>query len=147
MPTIPEPTTWTIHLARRHPGKAVAAVLVMVFALFAVAALSHSALVVIVAALLLFAATAEFFVPVTYTLDASGAHVRYLFIHRFLPWSRVRRVYFSPNRIQLSSLAVRNWVESFRGVQLRTHDRAAAVAQVRAWCASAGVTPEMIEED
>lgn len=150
----PTPTTWTIHLAARRPGRAVAAVLVIVLALFGVAALAPrewgtigTALAVVVAAVLLLGAIAEFLLPVTYTLDGDGAHVRMLGRrHRLLPWRRVRRVYLRQNELTLSPRATRGWMDQYRGVSLRTFDRDAVLAQVRAWLQEAGVTAVESEE-
>lgn len=133
-------------MAAQYPGKAVTAVAVIIFGLFAIAALGAPWLVVALAALLLFGSIAEFLLPVTYTLDADGAHARHLGSHRILPWERLRRVYLRPNGIKLSPLTVSGWADAYRGVMLRTPDRDAALAQVRAWMQAAGVSPEIIEE-
>ncbi|HEY3417373.1 MAG TPA: hypothetical protein VGM23_10865, partial [Armatimonadota bacterium] len=111
----PEPTTWTIHPAARRPAKAVGAVLIILAALFAVKALGGSWVLIALAALLLVGSIAEFLFPVTYTLDADGAHARHLGSHRVVPWERVRRVYPRRSGIKISPLAVPGWAEAYRG--------------------------------
>ena len=128
------------------------ALLIIFFTLFAVEAfipdawgLGGKLLMLGLAALLLLSSIAEFLLPVTYTLDAEGAHARLPGSHRMLAWNRVRRVYLQPNGIKLSPLAARGWVESYRGVLLRTPRRDEVLAQVRAWLDAAGVSPEIEE--
>jgi hypothetical protein len=142
----PEPTTWTVHLAARRPGRAIAAVLVILCGLAAVHLLGHSWAITAVAAVLLLGSIAEFLFPVTYTLDAAGAHARYLASRRIIPWAQVRRVYLGRNRIKLSPLAAPGWAENYRGVLLRMADRDAVLAQVTAWLEAAGAAPEIVEE-
>jgi len=148
----PEPTTWTLHLAARRPGRAIVALIIIFLTLFAVAFftqgwnLGGKILILGLAVLLLLSSIAEFMFPVTYTLDAEGAHARLPGSHRVLAWNRVRRVYLRPDGIKLSPLAARGWIESYRGVLLRTPSRDEVLEQVRAWLDAAGVSPE-IEED
>ena len=151
--TTPETTSWTVHLAAHRPGRAVVTVIIIIFALFGVAALvppqwdtASKVMMLLLAGVLLFSSVAEFLLPITYTLDGEGAHARILFTHRVLAWNRVRRVYLERNGIKLSPLAARNWIESYRGVYLRTPLRDAILAQVCAWLESAGVTPTISEE-
>lgn len=150
--TQPESTTWTLHLAARQPGRAIVALVIIFLTLFAVAFfmqgwnLGGKILILALAVLLLLSSIAEFLFPVTYTLDAEGAHVRLPGSHRVLAWNRVRRVYLRLDGIKLSPLAARGWIESYRGVFLRTPSRDEVLEQVRAWLDAAGVTPE-IEED
>ena len=144
--TIPPPTTWTIHLAARKPGRAAMAVCIIVLALAAIAALQVPPLIIALAALCLFGSIAEFLLPITYTLDEYGAHVRHLGSRRILPWERVRRVYLEPDGIKLSPLVTRGWAESYRGVKLRTPKREEMLAQVRAWLEARNVSAEIVEE-
>jgi len=144
---------WTIHLAARQPGKAVVAVVVVILALFGVRVLASPFWhgggmlgVELLSALLLVGSIAEFLFPVTYSLDADGAHMRHLGSHRLLPWSRIRRIYLRPSGIKLSPLSTPTWIEAYRGVMLRGPDRAAMLAQVRAWVRVAGVQPDEIED-
>ncbi|HEY3376707.1 MAG TPA: hypothetical protein VGL77_04360 [Armatimonadota bacterium] len=143
---VPEPTTWTIHLAARHPGRAVLALLVIIFALFALHAMGASPVLLVLIAGFFVIAIADFLFPIHYRLDAQGAHIRTLGNHRVLPWAQVRRVYLRGNGIKLSPLAVRGWAESYRGILLRTPDRAPVLATVRTWLTAAGVAPEIEEE-
>jgi hypothetical protein len=144
--THPEPTTWTIHLARRRPGLTAAVLLVLFFGLVAVQATFGSWVLTVLATVLIIGNIAEFLFPVTYRLDARGASARQFFSYRILPWAQVRRVYLSPNGIKLSPLAARSWAETYRGVELRTPDRESVLAQVRAWLEAEGVTPRFSED-
>lgn len=151
--TQPDPTSWTQHLAARRPARAVLAVLIIFFALYGVAlfippqwGVAGKVVILSLAALLLLSSIAEFLLPVTYTLDADGAHARLPGAHRVLAWNRVRRVYLLPDGIKLSPLVARGWMESYRGVLLRTNRREEVLQQVRAWLDAAGASPE-IEED
>ena len=149
----PEMKSWRVHLAARRPGRAVAAIVIILLGLSAVSALAlprwgmaGKLLLVLLAAVLLFSSVAEFLFPVSYTLDADGAHARYPGSSRTLAWKRVRRVYLRPDGIKLSPLVVRDWAETYRGVMLRTDEPDAVLADIRAWLADAGVSPEVIEE-
>ena len=148
-----EPTCWTVHLAARRPARAVALVGFFLPALFAVAALAPRewgtggmVLVVLLSAVLLISAVSEFLFPVIYTLDAEGAHARWAGQHRFLPWQRVRRVYLRADGIKLSPLDAHGWMDSYRGVYLRTPERDAVLRDLRAWWEAADVTPVMSED-
>jgi len=129
------------------------AVLVIFFALYGIAlfippewGVGGKTAILCLAGILLLSAIAEFLFPVTYTLDADGAHARLPGTHRVLAWNRVRRVYLRPDGIKLTPLAARGWIESYRGVFLRAPERDAVLQQVRAWLDAAGVMP-VIEED
>lgn len=146
------PTSWTIHLASRRPGRAAIAVIIILFAILGIAALLPPQwdvparfMMLALTAVLLISSIAEFLFPITFTLDEDGAHARVLFSHRVLPWSRVRRVYLLCDGIKLSPLTMRGWLESYRGVLLRTTDREAVLAGVRGWLQAAGVEPEIEE--
>lgn len=142
----PEPSTWTIHLAKKRPGKAVVAIIIIILALFAVQTVWQNWILIALAALLLIGSLAEFFFPVTYTLDERGASSRHFGSYRILPWSQVRRVYLFRHGIKLSPLGARSWAETYRGVMLRMTDREAVLAHIQAWLDAAGVTPSIIED-
>jgi hypothetical protein len=144
--TTPEPTTWTVHLAKQRPVMAVVILLVIFFGLFAAYAIGKNWVFVALAALLLLSSVAEFLFPVSYRLDAQGASSRHFGSWRVLPWAQVRRVYLSPNGIKLSPLPARGWAEAYRGVTLRMTDRDTVLAQVQGWLDAAGVTPQIIED-
>jgi len=151
--TTPEPTSWTLHLVARRPARAIVALVIIFFALFGAAAfmpaqwgVGGKVLILCLAGILLLSSIAEFLLPVTYTLDAGGAHARLPGTHRVLAWNRVRRVYLQRDGIKLSPLTARGWMESYRGVFLRTPRREAVLEQVRAWLDAAGVSPEISED-
>jgi len=125
---------------------AVLILLAIFFGLFAVYAIGRHWVFVVLAAVLLIGAVAEFLFPVTYRLDEQGASSRHFGSWRVLPWTQVRRVYLFPNGIKLSPLPARGWAEAYRGVTLRMADRDAVLARVRAWLEAAGVSPRIIEE-
>ncbi|MHB9133276.1 MAG: hypothetical protein ACYDBB_19575 [Armatimonadota bacterium] len=149
----PEPTTWRIHLAARKPRKMIIAVIIILLGMFAIAGevlpqWGPGALlpILLLTLLLLVGSIAEFLFPVTYTLDADGAHARHWGSHRILPWASVRRVYFLPDGIKLSPLTTQSLAESYRGVMLRTPEPKAVYAQIQEWLDAAGVRPEVIGE-
>ena len=151
--TTPQPITWTVHLAARRPAKAVVAVLLILLALRAVATLAPPQwgagglwVAVGISAALLLGAVAEFLFPVTYTLDARGVAMRTVGSYRYLRWPEVRRVYLRADGIQLSPLPRRNWLDSYRGILLRTLDRDAVLRQLRACWDAAGVAPVVSED-
>jgi hypothetical protein len=151
--TTPTPTSWTVHLAAAAPRRAAVAVGVILLALMGVALLVPENLgvggrlaFIGAAAAALLGAVADFLFPVTYTLDAAGAHQRVLGRHRLLPWSRVQRVYLSRIGIQLSPLAAPSWREGLQSLTLRAPDPTVCWTQVRAWLAAAGVEPDIREE-
>ena len=151
--TKPEVKSWTVHLAARQPGRTLIVVVLILLALSAVAMLTGpqwgvggKLLLLLVVAVLLVGSVAEFLFPVTYTLDAAGAHAHHLGSRRILAWERVRRVYLRPDGIKISPLGMQNWAEAYRGIMLRTAERDAVLADIQAWLARAGISPEIIEE-
>lgn len=140
------PTVWTVHLARQRPGRAIVSLAMIALVVVFIARWSGSALMTALSALLLAGSISEFLLPVTYTLDPEGAHQRHWFSHRVLSWQRVHRVYMRPDGIKLSPLVVHSWVDSYRGIFLRTDDRDAVLCTVQEWLEIVGVTPDYIEE-
>ena len=143
---MPEPTTWTIHLARRRPGRTAGALLAMLFTLFFLRTLGADWILLTLALLFFLVAIAEFLLPMHYTFDAEGAHIRVAGSHRVLSWQRIRRVYVYQHVIILSPLASRGLLESYRGMQVRSTDVAATLAQLLIWLDAGGNSPEIIEE-
>jgi len=149
----PEVRSWTVHLAARRPGRTMAVIVIILLGLSAVSTLALPCwgvggwmLLVLLAAVLLIGSVAEFLFPVSYTLDANGAHARFPGSYRHLAWQRVRRIYLRSDGIKLTPLAVFDWTEAYRGVLLRTTEPEAVLGDIRAWLADAGVSPEVIEE-
>ncbi|MEI7831603.1 MAG: hypothetical protein WCJ56_00160 [bacterium] len=142
---MPEPVTWTVHLAARRPLRALVVIVIIITAIAGVVVMRSEPAVTILAAVLLFASAAEFLLPVTYTLDEKGAHLRYFGNHRVIPWKRVRRLMISLHAIKLTPLSVKSPLESYRGVLLRMPDSGETLVLIREWLQQAGA--EYTEEE
>lgn len=135
---MPEPTNWTIHLAARRPLRAAVVVAIIICGMAGVHLLGAHPLIMALAGLLLFGSVAEFLLPVKYTLDEKGAHLRFVGYHRVIPWKRVRRVNISANSIKLSPLSVKSPLDAYRGVLLRMADSAVSLFTIREWLQQSG---------
>jgi hypothetical protein len=110
---------WTVHLAKTHPTKAVVVVL------FGIGAATFGVLVFqnyVLAALAIFMilwSTADFMLPVRYTIDSEGASCRYGLHFGSIHWDEVKRVTLLSDGVKLSPLERVSRLEPFRGVLLR----------------------------
>lgn len=110
--------TWTVHLARREPRRAVVALLaVAVTSAAAYAVWMHPAAPAIFGALVL-AAVGEFLLPVTYRVGPDGVWCRNLLSLRHLEWKDVRRCYRDDGGIKLSPLSSPSRLDAYRGIYL-----------------------------
>jgi hypothetical protein len=126
--------TWRVHLARRQPGRAAAAIAAALAAGAWAYVLFGSPLPALAAAGLLVASVGEFLFPIVYRLTPEGAEARNLFAWRKIAWREVRRVYTGEDAIKLSPLAHGGPREAFRGVLLRCEEnRDAILAAVNAY--------------
>jgi hypothetical protein len=147
LPTDRKPLTWTIHLAARQPGRAVVALLVIAAGVAATWVLGATPPLMLLYALMLLAALAEFFLPMTYLIDERAAYARHLLGYRVIPLKEVRRVYLLAGGVKLSPLAGASWAEAFRGVLLRTPEPDVVLADLRQRFAALELTPELPEEE
>jgi len=112
------PLTWTVHLARRRPRQAAAVVAVILAGSVAAGLGFQSLLLGLLAALLLVASLADYFLPLRYRLAADGVSVRGLWHHRRLQWPSVRRVVRDTSGVKLSPLPRPSRLEAYRGIYL-----------------------------
>lgn len=118
---------WTVHLAKTQPTKAVVVVLfcfgaaafgVFVFQNYILAAL---------AIFMILWSTADFMLPVRYTIDSEGASSRYGLHFGKIHWDEVKRVTLLADGVKLSPLERESRLEPFRGVLLRYSNNQAEV--------------------
>ena len=124
MSSLPEPSedevvTWTVHLARRQPGRAVAVVAAALIAAGLCLYLFHSLAFALFSLLVVTSATAEFLFPIRYRLTKEAAELRNLHNWRRIEWEEVRKAYLLEDGVKLSPLRTRTRLEPFRGVFLR----------------------------
>jgi hypothetical protein len=124
---VPAALEWRVHLARRQPVRALAAAACILLAGLGALLLFQSLLSALLSAGLLFTATSEFLLPMTYRLTADAAEARGPLTWRRIRWGDVKRVYASPGEVKLSPLAHGGPREAFRGVLLRCDENQAAV--------------------
>ena len=121
------PLTWTVHLARRDPRKAVLAVLVIGAGACAAAAGFRSGVAAVLTALLLAGSVSDFLLPVHYRLSRTGVEARGLLFVRRMEWRRVRRAVREAGGVKLSPLPGRSRLEAYRGIYLWFQGNEAAV--------------------
>ncbi len=114
----PPALQWTIHLARRQPARALAALVIVAAGAWAAAVAFRGLWAGILAAALLVAAIGDFLFPVSYILDAEGARARGLVMRRQMAWGRVRRVVRDGLGVKLSPLPRPSRLEAYRGIYL-----------------------------
>jgi hypothetical protein len=112
------PLTWSVHLARRRPRQAAAAVALIVFASLAAGIGFRSALLGVLACALLTASIGDFLFPLTFSLTDDGVEVRGLLHRRRMAWSQVRRMMRDELGVKLSPLAKRSRLDAYRGIYL-----------------------------
>ena len=109
---------WSLHLARRQPRKAAAA-LALIAAASITAGYGFGSLILgLLAALLLIASISDFLFPLTFVLTDDGVAVRGLLHRRRMAWSQVRRVARDELGVKLSPLARRSRLDAYRGIYL-----------------------------
>jgi len=119
-----ETMTYTIHLARRRPTQAAAAVAVITAACLAAGFGFQSLLLGLLAAALLIASVSDYLFPLTFTLTDEAAEARGPLHRRRLPWAQVRRVSRDNLGLKLSPLPQPSRLDAFRGIYLRFADNA-----------------------
>ncbi|MCS6950713.1 MAG: hypothetical protein RMM06_05310 [Armatimonadota bacterium] len=142
-PTSQHTLQWTIHLLRRHPEKAWKAGAVMLLASVLVGVAFRSVGMGVLALVLLWLATRDYWLPVRYYVSDKGAGVRYLGAVYDITWDRVRYVTTTTEGVKLSPLPPRSRLEPFRGVYLRFADNREQVLEAIAFwtgCSSGKTT-------
>jgi hypothetical protein len=130
-----ETLTWTVHLARAQPTRAIAVVCVALAAAGLCLMLFHSLPFALFSLLVVVGGTAEFLFPIRYRLTEEAAEMRNLHNWRRIEWETVRKAYLLEDGVKLSPLCARTRLEPFRGVFLRfgvgEGEREAVLAAVR----------------
>jgi len=119
-----ETMTYTIHLARRRPTQAAAAVAVITAATLAAGFGFQSLLLGFLAGALLIASVSDYLFPLTFTLTDEAAEARGPLHRRRLAWARVRRVSRDDLGVKLSPLPHPSRLDAFRGIYLWFADNA-----------------------
>lgn len=134
---------WTVHLLRRAPQKAWKAAATIVLAGVLVGFSFRSAGMGLLALVLLWLATREYWLPIRYYVNERGAGVRYLGAVFDITWDRVKYVTITDEGVKLSPLPPRSRLEPFRGVYLRFSDNREQVLEAIAFwrgCSSGKTT-------
>ncbi|UCH33738.1 MAG: hypothetical protein JSV65_14370, partial [Armatimonadota bacterium] len=94
-----------------------------------------------VTGLLVFAAVAEFLLPITYRIDAEGVSFRNFLSLRHLKWADVKRCYRDAHGVKLSPLARPSRLEAYRGIYVWLgEDGEAVLDAIRYHIRGCGVT-------
>jgi len=120
---------WTIHLARRHPAKAIAALLIVALAAVCAAAGFRACWAGLLAGALLVATISDFLFPVTFTMDDAGLEARGLVLRRRMRWGQVKRVIRDELGVKLTPLARPSRLEAYRGIYAWFADNADQVME------------------
>ncbi len=110
--------SWSVHLARRHPVKAIISLLLVASAT-AAGCFFAGPYVALFAAVALVMSLSDFLFPVRYFITPNGASCRMLLKSSEIKWAEVRRCYVDDCGVKLSPLDYTSRVEAFRGVFLR----------------------------
>lgn len=113
--------SWSVHLARRHPAKAIVS-LAFVTAATAVGCVLAGPYVSLFAAVALVASLSDFLFPVRYLITSESACCRMLLKTSEVKWANVKRCYLDDYGVKLSPLDRTSKMEAFRGVYLRFSD-------------------------
>jgi hypothetical protein len=125
MPTNPASSTiedqavlsWTVHLARTHPVRAIVAV-AFVCAAAAVGCFAAGPYVAAMAAGAMVASLADFLFPVRYVITHDKARCEMLVKRAEIRWANVKHCYLDDLGVKLSPLDRKSRLEAFRGVYL-----------------------------
>jgi hypothetical protein len=126
---------WTCHPARRRPQDVFLVVAVVLLSSWAVLVSLESALLAMLAAVILIVAVLQFLLPTHYRLDDAGVSEKRLFRHRSRAWADLRRVQIGPGAALVSPFARRSWLDRQRGIMLyfdgADRDRVVAILHER----------------
>lgn len=120
----PESLHWSVHLARRQPRRTAAALAIVVAGSAAAGYGFGSAVLGLLAALLLVASIGDHLFPLRFRLTLDGVEARGLLHRRRMRWDQVRRVARDDRGVKLSPLARRSRLEAYRGIYLWFADNA-----------------------
>ena len=129
--------TWSVHLARRRPGRLAGAMVVIALGAAAAGVGFSSMVLAVLAAVLLVASVTDYLFPVHYRLDGDGIGARGLWHRRYMKWSQVRRAIRDELGVKLSPLPRPSRLEAYRGIYawFTDHNRDEVMAAI-AWYTS-----------
>ncbi len=119
--------TFSLHLARRHPRRAAAAIALILAASLAAGYGLRSALLGLIAGLLLVASISDFLFPLHFQLTEKGVAARGRLHHRYLAWDLVRRVSRDKLGVKLSPLPRPSRLDAYRGIYVWFEDNSEEV--------------------
>ncbi len=124
---------WTAHPARRRPRDLALCVAVIATTMGAVLLSFSSALLCVLAGVLLLAATAPFLFPTRYTVTDEGVAAERAFRRRERRFAELRRLDVGPDAALLSPFRAPSWLDRQRGllVLLDGADREAVLSLLR----------------
>lgn len=124
---------WKVHLLRWHPRKAWGAAGAILAAAMVVGFAFHSPGMGIMALVLLWLATRDYWLPIHYYVNEKGAGVRYFGAIFDITWDRVKYVTVTHDGVKISPLPPSSRLEPFRGVYLRFADNREQVMEAIAF--------------
>jgi hypothetical protein len=113
--------TWTVHLARTQPAKAVASV-AFICAATALGCILVGPFIAALVAAALIASLSDFLFPLRYIITREKAACRTIGKGTEIKWANVKRCYLDDCGVKLSPLDRVSRLEAFRGVYLRFAD-------------------------
>jgi hypothetical protein len=115
--------SWRTHLFRRSPARGLAGIVLIVLTLLLVQAVGETALLTVLAGLVLVLTVWPFYAPVHYRLDVQGVTVDYGIWRRRWSWSRFHAYVPLADGILLTPFAHHHRLERFRAVLLSCPER------------------------
>ncbi len=108
--------TYSLHLARRQPLKAIATLMLIGIATVATGYGFRNPVLGLLAAVLLVISVGDFLFPLLFLLTEDGVEVRGMLTRRRISWSEVRSVRRDALGVKLSPLSRRSRLEAYRGI-------------------------------
>jgi hypothetical protein len=113
---------WRVHLARKHPLRAAAAIFLIIASAAAAHLIWPHPVAALAAGLLVFSAVAEFLLPIHYRIGADGVWCRNFVSVKRLKWADVKRCYRDAHGVKMSPLSGPSRLEAYRGIYLWLDD-------------------------
>ena len=137
---VPPPMHWHVHLYAQQRDKALPLICGSLAGSVLVGYSLHQAILGVLAFILLFMSTRDYWLPVRYWLDENGAHMSTFLARYDIAWSRVKYISATDDgRLRLSSVPRTSRLAPFRGVELRMpSDRQQVMQAIKQWRESCG---------
>jgi hypothetical protein len=118
---------WRVHLARRRPGQAAAALVVIAAGSVCAAIGFRGWWAGALAAIVMVGSVGDFLFPIRYVIGDAAVEARGLLLRRRVAWTQVRRVVRDELGVKLSTLRRPSRLEAYRGIYLWFEGNAADV--------------------